>query len=65
MRLTAAITREDGWFVAQCLEVDVASQGTSVEEARANLAEALSLYFEDQDVEVGDAPIIAPIDVAV
>lgn len=37
MRLTAAITREGKLFVAQCLEVDVASQGTSVEEARANL----------------------------
>ena len=65
MRLTAAITKDGEWFVAQCLEVDVASQGTSVEEARVNLAEALALYFEDQDVEVGDAPIIAPIDVAV
>ena len=65
MRLTAAITREGEWFVAQCLEVDVASQGASVEEARSNLADALALYFEDQDVEIGDAPIIAPIDVAV
>jgi len=65
MRLTAAISREGDWFVAQCLEVDVASQGRSVEESRVNLAEALALYFEDQDVEIGDAPIIAPIDVAV
>lgn len=65
MRLTAAISREGDWFVAQCLEVDVASQGTSVEDARANLAEALALFFEDSEVEVGDAPIIAPIDVAV
>ena len=65
MRLTAAITKDGDWFVAQCLEVDVASQGRSVEEARVNLAEALALYFEDQDVQIGDAPIIAPIDVAV
>ena len=65
MRLTAAISREGDWYVAQCLEVDVASQGRSVEDARANLAEALALFFEDSDVEVGDPPIIAPIDVAV
>ena len=65
MRLTAAISKEGDWFVAQCLEVDVASQGRSVEDARANLAEALALFFEDSDVEVGDPPIIAPIDVAV
>ena len=47
MRLTAAITPEDGGFVAQCLEVDVASQGETVETALANLREALELYFED------------------
>ena len=47
MRLTAAVTNEDGGFVAQCLEVDVASQGESFEEALANLREALELYFED------------------
>ena len=65
MRLTAAISKEGDWFVAQCLEVDVASQGTSIEDARINLAEALELFFEDADREVGDTPIIAPIDVAV
>lgn len=36
MRLTAAIAREGDRFVAQCLEVDVASQGTSLEEARGH-----------------------------
>jgi predicted RNase H-like HicB family nuclease len=54
MRLTATISLEGDWFVAQCLEVDVASQGHSVEEARENLIEALTLYFEDH-VEVGVA----------
>lgn len=43
---TASISREDDWFIAQCLEVDVASQGKSEEDALANLAEALELYFE-------------------
>ena len=65
MRLTAAISREGDWFVAQCLEVDVASQGRTIEEARDNLAEALALYFEDQEAEVGEAPVIVPIDIAV
>lgn len=62
MRLTAAISREGDWFVAQCLEVDVASQGSSFDEARANLVEALTLFFEDSDVEIGEAPVITPID---
>jgi predicted RNase H-like HicB family nuclease len=43
---TASIWQENDWFVAQCLEVDVASQGKSEEEALANLGEALQLYFE-------------------
>ena len=43
---TASIWQEDDWFVAQCLEVDVASQGKSEAEALANLSEALELYFE-------------------
>lgn len=65
MRLTAAISQDGDWYVAQCLEVDVASQGTTFDEARANLIEALGLYLEDEDVLVGQPPVIAPIEVAV
>lgn len=45
-RLTAIIEREDDAFVALCPELDVASQGASIEEARVNLIEALTLFFE-------------------
>ena len=45
-RLTAIIEREDDGFVALCPELDIASQGTSVEEARTNLVEALTLFYE-------------------
>ena len=44
--LTAILTREDGGFVAMCPEVDVVSQGSTVEEAKANLKEAVELFFE-------------------
>lgn len=37
---------EGSWYVSQCLEVDVASQGETEEEALANLKEALELHFE-------------------
>lgn len=43
---TTSIDQEDNWFIAQCLEVDIASQGESEEKAIANLPEALELYFE-------------------
>ena len=42
---TASITREGDWFVAQCLEVDVASQGETEEEALTNLGEAIALHL--------------------
>lgn len=45
-RLTAIIHREDSGFVALCPELDVASQGDSIESARDNLREALELFYE-------------------
>lgn len=46
MRLTAIIEREGSGYTALCPEVDVASQGDTIEEARDNLREALELFFE-------------------
>ena len=45
-QLTAIIEREGDGYVALCPEVDVVSQGDTVSEARDNLAEALTLFFE-------------------
>ena len=44
--LTAIIEREDDMYVASCPELDVVSQGSSVEEAKNNLKEALELFLE-------------------
>ena len=43
---TASVWQEDEWYVAQALEIDIASQGESEEEALENLREALALHFE-------------------
>jgi predicted RNase H-like HicB family nuclease len=51
--LTAALHREEDWYIAQCLEVDVASQGHTIDEALANLAEAVELYLEEVDDPAG------------
>ena len=45
-RLTAIIEREGDGFVSLCPELDIASQGDTVDEARKNLQEALELFFE-------------------
>ena len=44
-QLTAVIEKEKDGYVALCPEVDVASQGDTVQEARENLSEALELFF--------------------
>ncbi len=49
MQLTVMIEREGDGYVALCSELDIASQGATVEEAKANLAEALELFFETAD----------------
>jgi predicted RNase H-like HicB family nuclease len=62
----ATVWREGSWYVSQCLEIDVASQGATEEEALENLREALELHFEPPqatrppklrtvDIEVGAA----------
>ena len=47
--MTAIIEREESGYVALCPELDIASQGDTIEEARSNLVEALSLFFETAD----------------
>ena len=48
-RLTAIIEREDDGYVALCPEYDVASEGATIEQARENLVEALTLFFESAE----------------
>jgi predicted RNase H-like HicB family nuclease len=49
--LTAVIEREGDGYVALCAELDIASQGDTVEQARANLQEAVELFFETASAE--------------
>jgi predicted RNase H-like HicB family nuclease len=64
MKLTAAVTHEGSLYVARCLDVEVTSQGGTVEESLANLTEALELYFEggDPPIESSEPPIIATVE---
>ncbi len=50
-RFTAILEKEDNFYVALCPELDVASQGATVEEATANLKEAVELFLECADSE--------------
>lgn len=59
-RLTAIVEREGEGYVALCPEVDVASQGGTVFEARDNLIEALTLFFETASAEEINRRLRAP-----
>ena len=68
LHLTAVIYWEEDGYVAYCAELDVASQGDTLEEAKAMLTEALELWLEDPPLEelkdrLGRQTIIAPIEV--
>lgn len=54
---TASVWREGDWYIAQCLDVDVASQGESEAEALDNLREALELYFEEPVATITEEPV--------
>ena len=51
MRLTAIIEAEGDGYVSLCPELDIASQGDTVKEARDNLREALELFFQSASTE--------------
>jgi predicted RNase H-like HicB family nuclease len=44
--LTSIINKEGKWYVAQCAELGVVSQGKNIDEAKKNLKEAVELYLE-------------------
>jgi predicted RNase H-like HicB family nuclease len=48
---TIIIKKEEDWFVATCLENDIASQGKTIDEATENLKEAIALFYEDEMVD--------------
>jgi predicted RNase H-like HicB family nuclease len=69
-QFTAIIEREENQYVALCPELDIASQGNTVEQARLNLKEALELFFETASVaeineRLHDEVFITRLEVAV
>ena len=50
-RFTAIINKEEKWYVAHCIELGVVSQGKTIEEAQANLKEAVEAYLESYEGE--------------
>jgi predicted RNase H-like HicB family nuclease len=60
-KLTAIIEKEGNGYVALCPELDIASQGDTVEQARDNLKEALELFFETASKEEIDGRFMGDV----
>lgn len=70
-KVSIIIEKEDNWYVSHCLELGIASQGKTVEEAIANIKEAVELYLEHAEPEEleklktkREAPIVTTISVS-
>ena len=69
-RFTAILHKEEDMYVALCPELDIASQGYTIEEAKENLKEAVSLFFECASKEeikerLSEDLYITPIEVSI
>jgi len=57
LKVTVIVQKEENWYVAKCLENNVASQGKTIEEALSNLKEAIELYYEDEKPQIEEKQI--------
>lgn len=66
---TAVITREDGFFVSECVDLGIASQGKSIDESLANLKEAIHLFLKNEEISElnlpAEHPLVTTLEVAV
>lgn len=65
IKYNVAVQKEENWYVAKCLDNNVASQGKTIEEALDNLKEALELYIQSEEAERPKQMLITTLEVAV
>lgn len=65
IKYNVMIQKEENWYVAKCIDNNVASQGKTIEEAMKNLKEALELYSKNEKPEQPKEVFITTLEVAV
>jgi len=65
VKYNVIVQKEEKWYVAKCLDNNIASQGKTIEEALENLKEALELYAQSEEAEVPKQMLITTLEVAV
>ena len=63
-KLSAIVHKEGKWYVSLCPELDIASQGKTIEQAITNLQEAVELYLDGEDIVLPEShPIVTMFEV--
>lgn len=65
IRYNVIIQKEDEWYVARCIDNNIASQGKTVEESIKNLKEAIELYYENEEPITPKETYITTLEVAI
>lgn len=65
LKYNVIIEKEEEWYVAKCIDNNIASQGKSIEEALCNLKEAIELYYENEKPVVPKNIFITTLEVLV
>ena len=65
IKCNVIIQKEEKWYVAKCLDNNVASQGKTIEESIKNLKEALELYYENEEPISPKETYVTTLDVAI
>lgn len=65
IKYNVIIQKEDEWYVAKCIDNNVASQGKTVEEALKNLKEAVELYYQDEEPVEPKQVLITTLEVTI
>ena len=65
LKYNVMIQKEEEWYVAKCLDNNVASQGKTIEEALKNLREALELYLQNEEIVQPKETYLTTLEVAI
>jgi len=65
IRYNVIVQKEENWYVAKCIDNNIASQGKTIEESIKNLKEAIELYYENEEPIIPKETYVTTLEVAI
>ena len=65
IKYNVVVQKEEKWYVAKCIDNNIASQGLTIEEALKNLKEAIELYYQDEEPVIPKDIFVTTLEVVV